>query len=669
MYIKRLKLLLSLLLLIKLCTAQPTTCTTLGQNPGTAFPVCGTSVFSQSTVPACGGRTVPYPCNDNLATDINPYWYKFTCFTGGTLGFVITPNNLNEDYDWQIFDITNHNPTDVYTDASLFVACDWSGEFGLTGASSSGTSLVRCGGLGIPLFSSMPTLIQGHNYLLLISHFTVSQSGYTLSFGGGTAIITDSTQPHLVNATASCDNTQIYINLNKKMLCNSLAVDGSDFSITPNSASIISATSTQCSNGFDMDSINLTFSNSLIPGSYTVTAKNGTDGNTLLDYCGNSIPVGENIPLTIIPPQLSLMDSITTVGCSPDVLQLVFTKPIRCNSIEPGGSDFIVTGSSPVSVISANGICNNGLSNVVLVHLSSPIKTKGNYTIKLVTGSDGNTLIGECGEPVPAGSSLNFSTADTVSAAFAYNIYLGCKIDTIDYSHNGQNEVNMWQWNFDNINSSNLQNPSVQYSIFGQKQASLTVSNGVCSDTASTSISLNNELKASFEGTNLVCSGEDATFKDNSIGNIVSWSWNFSNGNASTLQQPPAQTYSSLTTITNVPVKLTITNDIGCTDSATQIIQVVDNCYIAVPSAFTPNNDGLNDYLYPLNAYKATNLIFKVFNRFGQLVFETTDWTNKWNGTINGQPADAGTYVWLLQYTDSDTGKKHFSKGTSVLIR
>jgi gliding motility-associated-like protein len=95
----------------------------------------------------------------------------------------------------------------------------------------------------------------------------------------------------------------------------------------------------------------------------------------------------------------------------------------------------------------------------------------------------------------------------------------------------------------------------------------------------------------------------------------------------------------------------------------------VDNCYIAVPSAFTPNNDGLNDYLYPLNAYKAVNLTFKIFNRYGQLVFETSDWTNKWDGTFKGQPANAGTYVWLLQYTDGETGEKYFSKGTTVLIR
>ena len=70
-----------------------------------------------------------------------------------------------------------------------------------------------------------------------------------------------------------------------------------------------------------------------------------------------------------------------------------------------------------------------------------------------------------------------------------------------------------------------------------------------------------------------------------------------------------------------------------------------------------------------LNAYKADNLEFRVYNRWGQLVFETKDWTRKWNGTINGNPQAAGTYVWMLQYTHHDTGQ-HFSlKGTTVLIR
>jgi gliding motility-associated-like protein len=99
------------------------------------------------------------------------------------------------------------------------------------------------------------------------------------------------------------------------------------------------------------------------------------------------------------------------------------------------------------------------------------------------------------------------------------------------------------------------------------------------------------------------------------------------------------------------------------------LIKVVNNCYIAVPSAFTPNGDGLNDFLYPLNAYKAKDLNFSVYNRFGQRLFVTTNWTNKWDGTFKGQGVETGTYVWMLTYTNSDTNKKVEQKGTAILIR
>ena len=113
-------------------------CTALGQNPGTAFPVCGTNVFTQTSVPACGGRTLPTPCAGTAGySDVNPYWYKFTCYASGTLGFVVTPKNLGDDYDWQIFDITGRNPMDIYTDRSLIVSANWSGSPGVTGASPS----------------------------------------------------------------------------------------------------------------------------------------------------------------------------------------------------------------------------------------------------------------------------------------------------------------------------------------------------------------------------------------------------------------------------------------------------------------------------------------------------------------------------------------------------
>ncbi len=644
-------------------------CTALGQNPETAFPVCGTSTFSQTSVPICGNRTVPSQCTGTLFTDKNPFWYRFTCFTAGTLGFLITPTSLSDDYDWQLFDITGRNPQDVYTVPSLFVACNWSGEGGLTGASAAGTGLVRCEGPGVPLFSSMPSLIAGHTYLLLISHFTDTQIGYSLSFGGGTAVITDPLDPHLSTASASCDGKIIRVKLNKKMKCNTLAANGSDFTLSTGLSSIIGATGAGCSTSFDMDSLTLILNNPLPPGNYTLRIGNGSDGNTLLDNCNRAIPAGESIPLQILPIAPTPMDSLTKLGCSPSTLELIFRKPMQCGSIAANGSDFNITGPSTVAITGATGVCTNGVATKITIQLSAPIQLGGAYTLNLRTGTDGNTLLDECSQQTPAGSAINFNVSDTVNADFTYNILYGCIQNQVQYNHTGGNGITTWAWNFDGVSTSPAQSPLITYTDFSDKRTTLIVSNGVCRDTASATLSFDNLLIAAFEGPEFACPNDMVTFLDKSEGTISSYNWTFGNGNSSTLQDPPAQSYPVPSTTRDETILLTVRNSFGCEDTASQKIKVVNNCYIAVPTAFTPNGDGLNDYLYPLNAYKARDLNFSVYNRFGQRIFFTRDWTNKWDGSFKGQGADVGTYVWMLTYTNVETGKKVEQKGTSVLIR
>jgi gliding motility-associated-like protein len=171
-----------------------------------------------------------------------------------------------------------------------------------------------------------------------------------------------------------------------------------------------------------------------------------------------------------------------------------------------------------------------------------------------------------------------------------------------------------------------------------------------------------------FKGPAFCCPNDMILFTDNSMGNIVSWNWDFGNGNTSPLQNPAPQSYPVTTNTLDLPVRLTIKDSDNCVHSAVNNIKILNNCYIAVPSAFTPNQDGVNDYLYPLNAWKAKNLVFRIYNRSGQLVFFTEDWTNKWDGTFKGQPGSPGIYIWVLSYVD-ENNKKIFIKGTSILIR
>jgi len=667
-----------LLFLLSLCifcinhysSAQP--CTTLGQNPETAFPVCGTTKFTQDNVPFCSTTDLYVPGCTGTGTALyqnkNPYWYKFTCYQSGTLSFLITPLATNEDYDWQLYDITGLSPIEVYTNQSIIVAGNWAGTYGATGASSSGFNGIECASSppdNKPTFAKSPNLIKGHDYILLVSHFSNTPSGYELSFGGGTAVITDPTDPHYTNANAVCDGTTMYVKLNKKMKCSSLAADGSDFTINTVLSSIIKASGIGCSGGFDTDSIALTLNNPLPPGNYIVTIKNGTDGNTLEDNCDRTIPEGENKTVVVFPIFPTPMDSLTKPGCTPQTLELVFSTPIRCSSISPNGSNFFITGSYPVFISAASGNCGStGLSNKIILELSSPMQVRGNFRVTLAA-----SVIDECGQATPVGSFVDFSVKDTVNADFNSQVVLGCKFDTINYSHNGLNEVNSWLWTFDSIETRISRNVQKIYTTFGQKQTSLYVSNGVCNATSTVDIFLDNYLEAGFESSPFVCPQDQGIFKDKSIGNILKWEWDFGNGTVSTLQNPAPQNFIPRDVKYNAPVKLTVTDNIGCKASLIQNLLVINNCFIAVPSAFTPNSDGLNDYLYPLNAYKARDLTFAVYNRFGQRIFYSNDWTAKWDGSFKGQDADPAAYVWVLTYTNIDTNQRVEQKGTSVLIR
>ena len=96
-------------------------CTTLGQTPATAFPICGLDTFKQLHVPLCTNSLLTVPgCNDGaLYSDKNPFYYKFTCYQSGTLGFIITPKSANEDYDWELFDVTGLNPNAIFNNTNM----------------------------------------------------------------------------------------------------------------------------------------------------------------------------------------------------------------------------------------------------------------------------------------------------------------------------------------------------------------------------------------------------------------------------------------------------------------------------------------------------------------------------------------------------------------------
>jgi gliding motility-associated-like protein len=89
-----------------------------------------------------------------------------------------------------------------------------------------------------------------------------------------------------------------------------------------------------------------------------------------------------------------------------------------------------------------------------------------------------------------------------------------------------------------------------------------------------------------------------------------------------------------------------------------------------VPNIFTPDGDGRNDKFYPVMTCNALAYQFKIYNRWGLLIFETSDQDDKWDGTYRGNTVPEGVYFFLIKYNfDSSTGKLYDKVGSVTLLK
>jgi gliding motility-associated-like protein len=113
---------------------------------------------------------------------------------------------------------------------------------------------------------------------------------------------------------------------------------------------------------------------------------------------------------------------------------------------------------------------------------------------------------------------------------------------------------------------------------------------------------------------------------------------------------------------------LTASTTIGCATSDTVNFKVYKGPDLYVPSAFSPNNDGRNDEFKFIAVGMKSVELFQVFNRYGQIVYSSTEIMKGWNGKMNGVNQPSGTYVWMIKGIDL-SGSVLFKKGTITLVR
>lgn len=139
-----------------------------------------------------------------------------------------------------------------------------------------------------------------------------------------------------------------------------------------------------------------------------------------------------------------------------------------------------------------------------------------------------------------------------------------------------------------------------------------------------------------------ICNGESLTLSSNAIG-VLSYNW-YSNGvkfsQSNNVQINTASIY-----------KLTVTNSYSCVSPFSNEIEVRVPCDIGIymPTLFTPNNDNDNDIAMPSLPGISKIALFKILNRWGNVVFETTDFNKGWDGNFNGEAQPQDEYFWKIE--------------------
>lgn len=141
-------------------------------------------------------------------------------------------------------------------------------------------------------------------------------------------------------------------------------------------------------------------------------------------------------------------------------------------------------------------------------------------------------------------------------------------------------------------------------------------------------------------------------------------SWAFGDGDSST-NRNPIHEYADTGYITPC---LTITDNNQCTDTYCKELEIYFIGVVDVPNAFSPNNDGMNDVLY-VRGFGVESMEFKVFNRWGELVFESNRLDLGWDGTYKDKAQEMEVYVYTLEARFLDGTETGIRKGNVTLLR
>ena|GEM_PF-1511385 len=225
-----------------------------------------------------------------------------------------------------------------------------------------------------------------------------------------------------------------------------------------------------------------------------------------------------------------------------------------------------------------------------------------------------------------------------------------------------------WFWDFGDQRTSDEQNPIHYYKAANYYDVLLRVEshNNCFHDSLISSAAWVKSLpiaKFGYERINYDFETVEFQYSDQST-DAITWDWDFGDGQISQLANPIIEYIDTA----HYLVQLIVSNQLNCLDTSIQTVWALPEFLLYVPNAFSPNKDEKNEGFAPRASAYYVNYRMRIYDRWGELMFETDKLTETWDGTYKGVACMEGVYVYQVHIVDL-FGKGHNLKGNLTLLR
>jgi len=351
-------------------------------------------------------------------------------------------------------------------------------------------------------------------------------------------------------------------------------------------------------------------------------------------------------------------------GCKDDSLfdVVVNPSPIAGFSVNNDmqcfpGHQFVLTNSSTVlsGGLQYTWSLGDGTFNTI-ADVNYSYAKAGSYNIK---------LIADAASGCKDSANRNVVVHPTPSANFTIRpVCENLQVPIINRTFNNTVSTINYLWDFGNGHLDNVKSPVYSYPAPGTYNVKLSVSTVQCPVSFDT-MAINVTIEALVKG--MVYPDKDAAFnfpeplQARPIGNSATWTPPISLSNR--FSYTPFFT-GTVPQLYSIQLKTAT----GCVTVDTQLVKTHKKIDIYVPTGFTPDGNTINERLRPVLVGFTKVNYFRIFNRWGHLLFSMNSDQPGWDGKINNKPAEMQTVIWMIEAVDVD-GKVHNRQGTTVIIR